>query len=74
MAYVSRRAIGMRILQSQERSGRYINHHDNVDSWKAVVTLSSAASLAGRSNDKDKDEEFVVRVSAGCSSQDLEGF
>lgn len=69
MAYVSRRAIGMRILQSQERSGRYINH-DNVDSWKAIVALSGAASLAGRSN--DEDEESVV--STGRSSQDLEGF
>ena len=65
MAYVPRRAIGMRILQSQEQSGRYIIH-DNLDSWKAIVALSSAASLA------DKDEESVVCM--GCSSQDLEGF
>mmetsp|Transcript_25830 Transcript_25830/g.38163 ORF Transcript_25830/g.38163 Transcript_25830/m.38163 type:complete len:147 (-) Transcript_25830:495-935(-) len=69
MNYVSRRAIGMRILQSQEWSGRYINH-DNVDSWKAIVALSSAASLAGRSN--DEAQESVVSIER--SSQDLEGF
>lgn len=64
LAYVSRRTIGMRILQSQERSGRYIDH-DNLDSWKATVALSSAASVAARSN--DETEESVV--STGHSSQ-----
>ena len=69
MSYVSRRAIGMRILQSQERSGRYLNH-DNVDSWKAVVALSSAASLSGRS----EGEEAESGDSTERSSQDLHGF
>ena len=71
MAYVSRRAIGMRILQSQERSGRYVDH-DNLDSWKAIVALSSAASVASRSNDETETGESVV--STGRSSQDLDGF
>ena len=70
MAYASRRAIDMRILQSRERSGRYIDHDNNVDSWKAIVALSSAASLAGRSNDETENSV----VSTGRSSQDLEGF
>ena len=69
MSYVSRRAIGMRILQSQERGGRFIDH-DNPDSRKAIVSLSSAASVAARYTDETEGSN----VSTGHSSQDLDGF
>lgn len=52
--YVSRRAVGMRVLQSQNRANKYVDH-TNPKSWEAVVDLSLAASERGDS-EEDSDE------------------
>lgn len=51
--YVSRRAVGMRVLQSQNRANRYVDH-SNPNSWEAIVDLSIAASEKEDKEDSDE--------------------
>lgn len=52
--YISRRAVGMRILQAQLRKDRYLDHN-NPTSWQAVVDISLAASEKGTDDDNADD-------------------
>ena len=53
--YVSRRAVGMRVLQSQNRANKYVDH-SNPKSWEAIVDLSIAASEKGNDSDDSSDD------------------
>lgn len=52
MGYVSRRAVGMRMLKAQE-AGHFLNHN-NTTEWETIVRLSAAASTNG---EEDEEEE-----------------
>ena len=52
--YVSRSAVGMQVLQSQNRANKYVDH-SNPKSWEAIVDLSIAASE--RKEDKEDSDE-----------------
>lgn len=61
--YISRRAVGMRVLQSQSRANRYVDH-SNPQSWEATVDLSIAASEKEEEEGSDKEEEELDSVAA----------
>ena len=54
--YVSRRAVGMRVLQSQYRANKYVDH-SNPKSWEAIVDLSIAASEKGDGESSEEEAE-----------------
>ena len=52
--YISKRAVGMRIMQAQLRRNRYLDHK-NPSSWQAVVDISLATSEKGADDEADDD-------------------
>ncbi|KAL3903407.1 MAG: hypothetical protein SGARI_005396 [Bacillariaceae sp.] len=59
LEYASRRAVGRRILQSQNRANKYLDHK-NPDSWEAIVDLSIAASIRGDDADSEQEKRSTI--------------
>ena len=55
LGYVSRRAIGMRILQAQLKQNRYLDPN-NDRSWEPIVNMSRAVSAKSDDDDDDDDD------------------